>query len=338
MRIKFTCLLVSLLFLIGSYNCSNQDYDEDFSFSSLKGPYLGQKPPGSIPEIFAPGIISFGHHELRISFSPDGDEAFYAFCDGRYKLRHMVHLKTKDGVWAEPELAAFAGTHHNAGAAFSPDGTRMYFTSNRSYPAEVGTKKLDIWYIERQGSAWSEPVKLPDTINSDDRESFPSIAANGNLYFSAYSDERKPFMYFSEFKDGDWLPRKKIKIDIKPDAVIGSPFIAPDESYLLFQSILPEGLGSNDLYVTFRKEDGSWGAPINLGDKINSKYNDIGARVTFDGKYLFFSSYKEYDVEEFRGKSYKELLKLYKSPQNGYATLYWVDASVITDLQSKNVK
>lgn len=336
MKIKSIFLILILILAFSDIFLALEKGKDEYKFPLLSGPYLGQNPPGSTPQVFASGIISFGFHEIRITFSPEGDEAFYVMTDIGYKHRNLIHIKMNNKKWSEPELAWFAGKHINSSPCFSPDGKRVYFASNRAYSYTVGGSKFDIWYIEKKNGNWSDPIKLPNMINSDKRETSPSAAANGNLYFTVSGEERKPFIYYSEYKNGKYLPREKLKIDVKEDAEIGSPFIAPDESYLLFQAIFEEGYGGNDIYISFRNEDDSWKSPINLGKGINTEYNDFGARVSFDGKYLFFSSYREYDVEELRGKSYRELMKLYKSPKNGYATLYWVDASFLNKLKSEN--
>lgn len=125
-------------------------------------------------------------------------------------------------------------------------------------------------------------------------------------------------------------------MDINPDISIGSPFISPGESYMMFQANLPGGFGGNDIYVSFRNEDGIWKAPVNLGKEINSEYSDIGPRVSVDGKYLFFSSYAGYPKEVLNGLSYSELIEKFKGPRNGYGTLFWVDAKVIEEFRPKN--
>jgi len=48
------------------------------------------------------------------------------------------------------------------------------------------------------------------------------------------------------------------------------------------------GYGGSDMYISFRQRDGSWGAAINFGDKINTDAEDGGGYVTPDGKYLFY--------------------------------------------------
>jgi len=306
------------------------------SFPKLTGPYLGQKPPGMTPEIFAPGIISYGFHELRIAFSPEGDEAFYVTCANKYSHRLLVHIKSNDGEWSEPELVPFAWQSNNGSPSFSPDGNKLFFSSNRDNPEIIlDGSGLDIWYIERDGTSWTDPIKLSETINSNLGEFSPSVSSNGNLYFDIMDENNKTFIYCSKYADGKYLPGEKIEIDLASDVSIGSSFVSPDETYLVFQANLEGGYGRNDLYVTFRNEKGTWDAPVNLGEKINSPYLDFGPRVTLDGKYLFFTSDRNYPEGMYKGKNYSELIEMLKSPRNGYGTLYWVDARIIEEFRTK---
>ena len=104
------------------------------------------------------------------------------------------------------------------------------------------------------------------------------------------------------------------------------PFIAPGQEYLLFQSN-PEGsLGSMDLYRSDRAEDGSWSEPENLGEDVNSAASEFCPSVTPDGRFLFFSSFRGIDTGHIQGRDYGELLDLFRRPENGYSTLYWVAA------------
>ena len=63
---------VLFMFLLVFTTCTRKD-----DFSLLKGPYLGQKPPGMTPEIFAPGIISTNLDERIAAFTPDGKEFYF---------------------------------------------------------------------------------------------------------------------------------------------------------------------------------------------------------------------------------------------------------------------
>jgi hypothetical protein len=84
-----------------------------------------------------------------------------------------------------------------------------------------------------------------------------------------------------------------------------------------------------------RKDDG-WSAPE--VSPFMGNYSIGFQCFSPDGKYLFFSSYRTFNPEDFKGKSYTELMKLYRSPKNGYATLYWVNAKIIEELRPKELK
>ncbi|HEY0741032.1 MAG TPA: hypothetical protein VGD40_06190 [Chryseosolibacter sp.] len=67
-------------------------------------------------------------------------------------------------------------------------------------------------------------------------------------------------------------------------------FVAPDESYIVFAANRPDGLGSGELYVSFRNDDGTWTQSKSLGNSINTETDDFCPYVTADGKYLFYAS------------------------------------------------
>ncbi len=92
------------------------------------------------------------------------------------------------------------------------------------------------------------------------------------------------------------------------------PFIAPDDSYLIWDSERDGGYGRSDLYISFRQQDGSWGAAINMGDKINTALEDGFPNVTPDGKYLFFG----------------------RQVSPGNSDIFWVDAQIIETLRPKS--
>lgn len=111
----------------------------------------------------------------------------------------------------------------------------------------------------------------------------------------------------------------------------GGPCIASDESFILFHSSRPGGLGSSDIYASVKSPGDSWGDPINLGPAVNSSDSDTTPFLTFNREYLFFTSFRSFDADELKGKPYSELLTLYKSPRNGISTLYWIDGRTVLD-------
>ena len=81
-------------------------YAEQNEWPVLKGPYLGQKPPGMTPEIFAPGIVTTDIGETCPAFSPDGKRFIFMRYDARewdsgIKKYSTLMTEFKNGRWTK---------------------------------------------------------------------------------------------------------------------------------------------------------------------------------------------------------------------------------------------
>jgi len=300
----------------------------------LSGPYLGQEPPGEVPIIFAPGIISHGFHELGLAVAPNHDEIFYIMSDNEYSHYVIVSIRQDNGIWTSPRIAPFTGPASNYALCFSGDGKRLYFSSKRPHPGSVEPRKdFDVWFTERKEEGWGPPQILRGFAREGLSEVNISFATSGRMYLQISQPGSGGDIYYSDFSDGRYQEPVPLSNPVNTVHNESRPFIAPDESYLLFHSNRPGTLGVMDIYVSFRQEKGTWSEPANLGEPTNTQWSDFDPYVSPDGKYLFFSSYRGCSPDIYKGKSYKELLELYRSPQNGYATLYWMDAKIIEKLR-----
>lgn len=265
----------------------NNNQDE---FPHLTGPYLGQKPPGLIPELFAPGIVSTTDLEIEGIFSPSMDE-FY-FVRQRKGEHPKIHtIQHKNGVW-QP-----AATEERLGeVAISTDGNTMHLGNQ---------------FKNRTASGWSEVKSLGPQF-----ENFPIMRLTASASGTYVFDEREEFgmIRYSRLIDGKREEPQLFGKEINTGKLTAHPFIAPDESYLIWDSEREGGYGRTDLYVSFRQEDGSWGPAINMGAEINTENDNIYGSVTPDGKYFFFST-----------------LNLAASK----ADIFWVDAQVLENLRPK---
>ncbi len=276
-------------------------------FRALGGPYLGQEPPGLVPEVFAPGIISTDVGEGCSGFTRDGGAFLYA----RSKLG-IQYTELKDGRWTQPVKVSFAKPGQDGDFILAPDGTTVFFASGR--PVSTGLPPLkdhNIWKTVRTESGWTEPVPLPAPVNTDAHESYPSLAKDGTLYFFSRRGGGlgQSDLYRSELVDGTYKEVTNLGPVFNTEHHEVDPFIAPDESYLIFASDRPGGFGKYDFYISFKGAGGQWLPPMNMGDKINSPFTEYIISVTLDGKYLFFTSNK-----------------------NGSRDIFWVDAGIIEEL------
>jgi len=327
----WSALLLPLFFVIAG--------QAETDFPILNGPYLGQKRPGPTPEIFAPGIVSLGFHEHNIAISADGKEIFFVAASSDFSRYLIMTTKLKNGAWTMPEVAPFSGGRNDGAPAFSPDGKRLYFSSRRPRTAGgIPTDDFDIWSVERKGDAWTDPVNLGGPVNTEKNEANPSVTSDGTLFFQRIEKlgTLNWDLYASSPSNGAYGVPEKLPTPVNTYANEAGPFIAADGSYLLFQSNRAGGYGVMDLYVTHRIKSGGWSEPVNLGEKINSRFSDWGPVVSPDGKYLFFGSFRNVLPIAPESPDYLEYItSRLGTPSPGKGTLYWVETKVIEALKPK---
>lgn len=281
---KFDAILLIALALL-LHACKNKENKTNNSDSlNIEEVYLGQKPPGLTPELFAPDIIKTEFREAELTFTADLKEFYFRRRGGEYKNNALVVIKYKDNKWTESLVAPRSGEPF-----ISPDGQIMH----------LGRRYRDL-----TSSGWSEVKELGDPFNNF-RIMRLTSSSNKTYYFDEAS-ETGPLRY-SRLINGVYEKPKTLKVDVgKYNA---HPFIAPDESYIIWDDQRESGYGKADLYISFKQQDGSWGAAINLGDKINTEFGEAYGSVSLDGKYFFFH-------RSFGGDT---------------GDIFWVDAQIIEE-------
>jgi hypothetical protein len=316
--VKALTSIFGILLIIAACETYN---NESTSTSDL----FNQNIPVDTPEIFAPDLISKGYHELGIAISNDGNEIFYVMSDRRYMHYPLVTITKTNNVWSKPQIAEFARNLSVYTCFYSPDDKGLYFSTNRPVVQDTDTLRgTNNWFVEKKEGVWKNPKLINELFDTEKGDRIQSISKFNNIYITRKLPDRKSDIYVSTYVNGQFNPPEPLKGSVNSEYAEGRPFIARDESYLIFQSDQHGGYGSNDLWISFRGENNSWGSPVNLGIQINSKYSDFSPYVSPDEMYLFFSSYRTFEPSDLWNKSYDELMGMYDSPLNKYATLYWV--------------
>lgn len=287
--------------------------------ASLPPDYLGQKPPGGVAELFAPGLVSseLSEHSAP-AFSPDGSVVLWTVMDKSYR-GYLLEMTYRNGSWSAPARPSFADTTaDDYYPSFSPDGRKLFFSSRRKLPAGYapGTD-IRIWEVARTSTGWGKPVPF-DTTVSRGGEYAHAITKQGAFYFSSpLAGGNNMNIYRSGKVDGRYTTPKLLPYSINSVGYEDGPYIAPDEDFLIFESHRPEGIaGSLDLYISFRTPTGAWGMPVNMGPKINSKWAERFAGLSPDGQYLFFGSSRSRSADQW-----------------GF-DIYWIEAKVIDELRT----
>ena len=119
-------ILITVLMILncGKSGASVQEQDD---LTNLAGEYLGQTPPGSTPELFAPGFISrqgYFEHSGAV-FSPDLQEVYWAAKPDSHNMFHIYFMKLINGRWTSPRVTSFTKNYEGNRPAFSPDGNKL---------------------------------------------------------------------------------------------------------------------------------------------------------------------------------------------------------------------
>jgi hypothetical protein len=190
---------------------------------------------------------------------------------------------------------------------YSANGKRIYFLASLPIPPDsTGVRR--IWYFEPTKKNSGKPMPLDFDVARNGLYWQFSFDQDENIYFS--SDEG---LFRSVCRNGKYQPREKLTELFGPEYQGGGPFIAPDGSYIIFPSMdLPVSFGSMDLYIGYKKSDGTWTKPVNMGPSVNSLSDEILPIVSRDGRYLFM-----------------------RTQRNGISGVFWVDAKIIEELRPK---
>ena len=297
---------------------------------------LAQPPAVPVPELFGVGVFTTPAWDFFVAFTPDGRTAYFCRANGTFTYFTILQSQLRGGRWSAPEAAPFSGRWSDADPHVSPDGTKLFWISNRPLPGDTGAAAgaargdYDVWYVERTGGgAWGEPRHLGAPISRPGvTEWSPSVAANGNLYFGAARPGGRGGndLYVARWTGAGYAEPESLGDSINTDRGEVEPWIAPDESYLVFSGQgRADGMGGFDLYLAV-KRDGAWQKARPLPAPINSPAGDFNQSVSPDGAWLYFSSTRSaFDTVPARRLPYAEMQRRLTGPGNGLGDIYRVD-------------
>ena len=285
-------ILFCLILLVG---CAEQSAIPEEPGSSASQdeaqPYFGLTLPSSTVTRFAPQIFREEMHSAPI-FTPDGREVYFSLMDQPGGVRYM---KIEKGAWTDPAPAPFDRLKLGDSPFISSNGNHLLFLSWSLAGKET------IHQVDRENGDWGSRTQLPDEVNQNGAHWQASMADNGNLYFGS-----EGLIYFAKYVDGGYLDAKVFNLAGNlAGGYAGSPFIAPDESYLIFDIA---GNRYADLYITFKDDEGEWKEPVAM-EGLNSPAHDLYANVSPDGRFIMFLS-----------------------SRSGILLPYWVDGEIIAEI------
>jgi len=297
------------------------------AFSGKSQNQISLSEPPTNATLLAPDFISTGLNERDFALSPDGKEIYFTISTPKSTFQTIVFCsKTKSG-WTKPVIAPFAGKYSDLEPAFSADGQTLYFASNRPVSGTT-LKDFDIWKVTRTNNKWGEPENLGATINTASDEFYPSVAKNGNLYFTATyaGGPGREDIYMSKFHQNQY--QKPIALDsgVNTKFYEFNAFVSPEENYIIFTSYgRKDDMGGGDLYISLKNEQGNW-KPAKHLSQVNSRQLDYCPFVSTDGKSLFFTSERHQLPTSFpTSTNYQTILESKDNPLNGTGNIYWIN-------------
>ena len=235
---------------------------------------------------------------------PDSLKAndYYQFCIDIIEwldLPEQAEIKNVDVI--NSKYSDFCPTLFNKGIVFTSDrkddllDKNTYEWTNFNY--------LDLYFtkLENYSTFWS-PMNSPELLNRNFNQTFhdgPAIFSKDNKTVYVTKTEKKGGKkekgirtYLLKIYSAEIEKRKRLKY--KPfflnnnEFSVAHPTLSSNQEMIIFSSDMPGGFGESDLYMCI-KENGKWSKPINLGDNINSKGDEVFPYLANDST-LFFSS------------------------------------------------
>lgn len=301
-----------------------------FAFGAVSGALGVAVAQDAGPRLFAPGLVSTGHDDSHLSFTPDGASIFFLRNTPDFNHWTVLTAQRMGNSWNRPRVAPFSGRWSDADVFVTRDDQRLFFVSTR--PVDGRPKDdTDIWVMAREGGAWGEPRHVPE-LSSPGFEWFPTMTDAGVIYFGS---EREGGAGRSDLWRARWLgdhfsaPENLGPVFNTPDQEI-EPLIAPDESWLIFAARgRTPSMGSYDLYISYNCPSG-WTAPAPLGGGVNSDAWDFAPRFDPSFQRFYFTSNRADTAAPFAPTmTASSLEQRLNAPRNGLRDVYEVDAAAL---------
>ncbi|HEU4408480.1 MAG TPA: hypothetical protein VFS43_24675 [Polyangiaceae bacterium] len=247
-------------------------------------------PDAPAARVFAQNVVSSGD-AIAPTFARDGRTMYFVKTGRQRKHTRLMVSRLAGGAWAPPEPAPFGDVEATELTPFVAADGAVYFASNRPRVAGDGRTDLDLWVARPTPDGFAPPRRLGAPVESPALEVGPSLTRDGTLYFTSSRTEPPGIYRAARLGEGYAEPERLPEPINRPDGYTSTPFVAPDESFLLFyfQTVGPKGVGQSDLYVSLRR-GGGWSDPRPLGPEVNTpEYGEFSPSLSPDGRYLFFA-------------------------------------------------
>jgi hypothetical protein len=243
----------------------------------------------AVVEVVGRGSISTALNQTFPAIDPLTGDLWYSEYEDSFDEQTIMFTRVASEAWSSPEVAPFSGQWGDRAPRFSPDGSILYFTSNRPLPGSQQGADMNIWAVRRDEQGWSDP-RPAEELNSPAADMHASVSDRA-VWFA--SGREGGFGRSDLYRRGADGLVTHLGPELNDELSQPDLWISRDESVMILAiTDHPDGLGGDDLYVV-RRVDGRWAAPVNLGPPVNTAEYEYGPSVDAEGRYLYFTSHRD---------------------------------------------
>ncbi|MBK8955235.1 MAG: PD40 domain-containing protein [Saprospiraceae bacterium] len=275
-----------------------------------------------------------GFHNLRdFAMSDKQDEIYFTIQSPMEEISQIAFMKREHGKWTAPQLLHFSDVWSDMEPFLSPDQLRLYFVSNRPLnDTSKNAKDYDIWYIERTGinAPWSHPRNLGGPVNTSDDEFYPTVSEHGHLCFTSARKQGmgKDDIYIAKWNGQFYDSPQLLDSSINSSGYEFNAFLSRKEDFIIYTKYnAPGGLGSGDLYISFRGSSDQWSAAVSLGPTVNTKSMEYCPYYDEKNGILYFTSRRSH-VKPKKFKDIDDFQKTIQQSENGLSKIYKINLNL----------
>lgn len=142
----------------------------------------------------------------------------------------------------------------------------------------------------KQDGKWSAPVNITPQVGSDGEMSPTGLSANGEKLLLVKRMQFDSDIFMSEYDGSLWSQAEPVHGEVNSNFTEDHASFYPDGRKMLIASDRRGALGGFDIWISSLKQDGTWSAPVNAGEQINTEADETSAYISPDGKHMIFSS------------------------------------------------
>lgn len=272
----------------------------DVSASFKEGNYKEKRAPEEawfylakayrVASMFDKSIAAFT--EFKSTLSPS-DVYFHEFTDLQIQTCNNARQYMKNPINFVQEQVSFSEDGRNYNPVISGDGKSFAFTAFQEvrdpYTQEETFFEI-VYYTKSDGPEWSKPKDISFDIESDGYFSSLSMSYEGDYMLLYRDDYGNGNIYYTQKTGRKWGRAEKLDKTINSRENETHACLSHDGNSIYFVSDVIGGIGGKDIYVSIKDQKGRWGTAQNLGETINTEFEEETPFISEDGKTLYFAS------------------------------------------------